>query len=247
MQFIFIDETGNSGFDLDNAEQPFHILFGVIIEHKLLPTIQNELLHIAKEHYESFDQSDFEFKGFDLYKGKSFNKNKKVDERIAITEKLLDIFLKYQLKTITIIINKKLLKSKYKNPMHPHQLAFRFMVEKFESYLIENQKFGLMVCDEIKEHEQSLIEDLESFKRQGTSIGSYDNIVPQNILDSVHYVKSHNSWGIQLCDVGTYFVGKYFKLLIKQNALKEELSRSESQIKEMVEKNLVEREIKIFP
>ena len=27
MQFIFIDETGNSGFDLDNEEQPFHILF----------------------------------------------------------------------------------------------------------------------------------------------------------------------------------------------------------------------------
>lgn len=26
MQFIFIDETGNSGFDLDNEEQPFHIL-----------------------------------------------------------------------------------------------------------------------------------------------------------------------------------------------------------------------------
>jgi hypothetical protein len=247
MQFIFIDETGNSGFDLDNEEQPFHILFGVVIEHRTLPTIQNELLRIAKDHYESFDKSDFEFKGFDLYKGKAFNKNKKVDERIAITEKVFEIFRKYELKTITIIIDKQHLKNKYKNPMHPHQLAFRFMVEKFESYLIENQKFGLMVCDEIKEHEQSLIEDLESFKRQGTSIGSYDNIVPQNILDSVHYVKSHNSWGIQLSDVGTYFVSKYFRLLIKQNTQHEELSRSEQQIKEMVEKNLIGREIKVFP
>lgn len=54
MQFIFIDETGNSGFDLDNEEQPFHILFGVIIEHRLLQTIQIELSTIAKEHYEEF-------------------------------------------------------------------------------------------------------------------------------------------------------------------------------------------------
>lgn len=243
MQFIFIDETGNSGFDLDNDEQPFHILFGVIIEHKLLPTIQNELLDIAKEHYENFDKSDFEFKGFDLFKGKSFNKDKKVDERIDITEKILQIFLKYELKTITTIIDKNTLKRKYTNPMHPHQLAFRFMVEKFESYLIENNRYGLMVCDEIKEHEQSLIEDLESFKRQGTSIGNYENVVCQNILDSVHYVKSHNSLGIQLCDVGTYFMGKYWRILIK----KDELTRVEMQIKEMVEKYLKNDIRKVFP
>lgn len=246
MQFIFIDETGNSGFDLDNVEQPFHILFGVIIEHKLLPMIQNELIQIAKDFYEDSDKSDFEFKGFDLYKGKSFNKNKKVVERIAITEKIFSIFSRHNLKTITIIIDKQNLKKRYKNPMHPHQLAFRFMVERFEIYLIQSKKYGLMVCDEIKEHEQSLIEDLESFKRQGTSMGSCENIV-QNILDSVHYVKSHNSLGIQLSDVGTYFVGKYFRLLIKQNSLKEELTRSEKQINEMIEKNLIDREIKIFP
>ena len=110
MQFIFIDETGNSGFDLDNEEQPFHILFGVIIEHKLLQTIQLELSSIAKEHYVEFEKSDFEFKGFDLYKGKSFNKNKKVDERIEITEKIFNLFSKYKLKTITTIIDKRNLK-----------------------------------------------------------------------------------------------------------------------------------------
>lgn len=247
MQFIFIDETGNSGFDLDNIEQPYHILFGVIIEHKLLPTIQEELSNIAKEHYEEYDKSDFEFKGFDLYKGKSFNKDKKVNERIEITEKIFNIFLKYNLKTITTIIDKQNLKRKYKNPMHPHQLALRFMVEKFENYLIENDKYGLMVCDEIKEHEQSLIEDLESFKRQGTAIGNHQNTICQNILDSVHYVKSHNSWGIQLSDVGTYFVGKYYRIKIKENSSQEQLTRAEEQIKDMIEKHMLDRIIKIFP
>ena len=95
MQFIFIDETGNSGLDLDNLEQPYHILFGVVIEHKLLPTIQNELLKIAKQYYpDIYDKSNFEFKEFDLYKGKSFNKNKNVDERIEITLKILNCLKK---------------------------------------------------------------------------------------------------------------------------------------------------------
>ena len=247
MQFIFIDETGNSGLDLDNTEQPYHILFGVIIEHKLLPTIQNELLEISKQYYpDIYDKSNFEFKGFDLYKGKSFNKNKNVEERIEITLKIFNIFNKYKLKTITTIIDKQRLKAKYKVPMHPHHLAFRLMVEKFEKYLIPNDKFGLMVCDEIKEHEQSLIEDLELFKKEGTSIGNYDNTIPKNILDSVHYVKSHNSLGIQLCDVGTYFIGKYRRMQIKENGLKQSLTRSEIQIKEMIEKSLKNRDVKIF-
>ena len=248
MQFIFIDETGNSGLDLDNIEQPFHILFGVIIEHKLLLTIQNELLEISKQYYpDIYEKSNFEFKGFDLFKGKSFNKNKTVEKRIEITQKILNIFNKYKLKTITTIIDKKKLKTKYSTPEHPHQLAFKFMVERFEKYLDKNDKLGLMVCDEIKEHEQNLIEDLELFKKEGTSIGNYDNTIPKNILDSVHYVKSHNSLGIQLCDVGTYFVGKYWRIQIKQNSLKEELSRSETQIKNMIERNLIDREIKVFP
>ena len=48
---------------------------------------------------------------------------------------------------------------------------------------------------------------------------------------------------IQLCDVGTYFMGKYWRILIK----KDNLTRAEIQIKEMVEKYLKNDIRKVFP
>ena len=234
MQFIFIDETGNSGRDLTNAEQPFHILVGVVIPHMALAQVQQQMFEIAKEYYrDDFEKADFEFKGFDLFKGHHLNKDKKVQERIAVAEKIFGIVKSSDFKVIATCIDKQKLHDKYKDPAHPHHLAFRFMIEAFEKHLLELDKWGLMVCDEIKEHEQSLIEDLETVKRQGSSV---------SILDSVHYVKSHNSWSIQLSDVVTYFIGRYVKSQTKQ-----ELTRSDEQIKNMVEGSLKNYEIKTFP
>ncbi len=233
MQFIFIDETGNSGRDLTNSEQPFHILVGVVIPHMKLAEVQQKMYEIAKEYYVESDKAEFEFKGFDLFKGHHLNKDKKVEERIIVAEKIFGILKSFNFKVIAICIDKQKLNAKYRDPAHPHHLAFRFMIEEFEKHITGLEKWGLMVCDEIKEHEQNLIEDLETLKRQGSSV---------NILDSVHYVKSHNSWGIQLADVITYFLGRYIKLQTK-----EKLNRSDMHIKMMIEEDLKDYELKTFP
>ena len=136
MQFIFIDETGNSGRDLTNAEQPFHILVDVVIPHTKLAEVQDQMYKVASEHYDSSEKAEFEFKGFDLFKGHHLNKDKKVEERIAVAEKIFNIIKSFNFKIITVSIDKQKLHSKYKDPAHPHHLVFRFMIEAFEKYLI---------------------------------------------------------------------------------------------------------------
>ncbi|MCJ2074485.1 DUF3800 domain-containing protein [Methylobacterium sp. E-016] len=67
---------------------------------------------------------------------------------------------------------------------------------------------GLLVADENKEIEQRLIDDLELYKRGGTSIGWRPTYIG-SIVDSIHFVQSANNRLIQCVDLVAYFTLKY--------------------------------------
>jgi len=94
--------------------------------------------------------------------------------------------------------------------MHPHKLAFIYLAEEVERFLRRRREFGLLVSDEEKEVEQQLMEDLSRYKEAGTSFGYRAEDLRQ-IVDNVHWVKSHNSRLLQLCDCCAYLCQRHHR------------------------------------
>jgi hypothetical protein len=65
----------------------------------------------------------------------------------------------------------------------------------------------LLVSDEQDELEQTLIDDLEFFKKHRTTFG-YKSVKIERIVDSVHFVQSKNNHLMQLTDVMCYIIKK---------------------------------------
>lgn len=100
---------------------------------------------------------------------------------------------------------------------HPHRIAFTLLVERLQVWLKQRDALGLIVADENKEVSQKLIDDFALFKEFATNWG-YRRIPVTNIIDSVHFVQSHNNRILQACDVVSYMFMKGYHLRAKKEA-----------------------------
>lgn len=198
MKLFYLDESGNTGIRSDDLSQPYHLIAALVVDDANIRLIENEVRLLGLKHFGSESRNtDFEFHGHQIYSGKGQYFSKiKIELRIQIMEDLLNILKKYELQIIYSIINKLSNKAQ----LHPHQLAFLFLIERIEDYLTRENTLGLLVADENRDIEQRLIDDLERFKTTDTGFG-YRPTKIEHIVDSIHFVKSHNNHLIQLADV----------------------------------------------
>lgn len=219
MKLIYIDESGNTGTRIDDTGQPYHLLIALVVDDFNVRAIENEIRLLGLKHFGSLSQNtDFEFHGYEIHKGKGRYFSKiKIEKRIEIIEDLLSIVKNYKLQIVYTLINKLTAKSK----LHPHQLGFLFLIERIEDYLVRENSLGLLIADENRDIEQRLIDDLERFKTVDTGFG-YRPTKALHIIDSLHFVKSNNNHLIQLADVVAY-------IFLRGERTHEELSKAYSE------------------
>lgn len=194
--------------------QPYHLIAALVVDDINVRAIESDVRTLGLKHFgEVSRNTDFEFHGYEMHKGKGRYFSKlKVEQRIEIVDDLLNIIKKHDIQIIYTIINKLTNKAR----LHPHQLAFIFLVEQIEDYLIRENSLGLLIADENRDIEQRLIDDLERFKTIDTGFGHRPTRI-DHIIDSLHFVKSHNNHLIQLVDIVAY-------ILLRNKRVEEELS-----------------------
>ena len=165
---------------------------------------------LARRFGEASRARGFECKGSDLYRGEGPCAALPPAERVSIYAELMGLLERYGGELIWVAIDKPRLAAKYSTPMHPHKLAFIYLVEAVERFLRSRREAGLLVSDEEKEVEQQVIEDLSRYKETGTSFG-HTTLDLRCIVDNVHWVKSHNSRLLQLCDCCAYLCQRYHR------------------------------------
>lgn len=215
MKLFYIDESGNTGTRSDDIMQPYHLIAALAVDDVNVRAIENDVRTLGLKHFgEVSRNTDFEFHGYEIHKGKGRYFSKlKVEQRIEVMDDLLSVIKSYGLQIIYTVINKQATKAK----LHPHQLAFLFLIERIEDYLIKENSLGLLVADENRDIEQRLIDDLERFKTIDTGFG-YRPTKIDHIIDSLHFVKSHNNHLIQLADIVAYILLRYKR--VKEELLK---------------------------
>lgn len=219
MFLAYMDECGNTGTKAD-PQQPIHFLGCLVVEDVRVRSLETAIAQVAKKYFPTASRDPrFEFHGADLFGGSGFFKASP-QRRIDATAELIQVAVEHAATFGYIGIDK----TKSYATDHPHRICFTLLMEHLEGWLARRDGLALLVSDENQEVEQALIRDITHFKESSTRWG-YRKVPIEHVIDSVHFVKSHNNPIIQAADVLTFVTLK--AVLLKRERLPEFRKRSE--------------------
>lgn len=205
MKLIYIDEAGNTG-DKADPDQPIHMLGALIVPEDQVRPAETAIRSVAKKYFgDAAVDPGVELHGHHIRGGKGAFRQMDVERRLELTKELLAIPGQHCIQFGYAAIDKA--KLRRLTSKHPHELAFMFLVERVQDILEREAQLGLLIADEQEEMEDRLIANLDVYKNHRTNWG-YRPTAINNIVDSIHFVKSRNNWLIQLADVVTFVAAR---------------------------------------
>ncbi|HEX8245017.1 MAG TPA: DUF3800 domain-containing protein [Longimicrobium sp.] len=223
MYLFYIDESGNTGTDLDTADQPVHWMVALGVAPAALKRVEEEMLALAVRHFpERARAADFEFHGSHIYARRGDCRGLRAEAAVQLYGELLDVLARNGGLLFIVGIDKAKLKRRAQSgryaPDHPYRLAFMYLVERIDGWLHERapraatrEVLGLLVADEQKEVHRQMIESFAAWRAKGTQYSSRGKAI-RHLVDTVHYVPSHDSWLIQLADCVAYIFSRYHRI-----------------------------------
>ncbi|HEX8245596.1 MAG TPA: DUF3800 domain-containing protein [Longimicrobium sp.] len=204
MYLVLLDGSGNTGLRLDHPTSTAYYLAALAVHGDRARALEDAATRVLETHFgPECRRPGFECKGSDLYRGEGPCAAMRPADRVALYGELLALLSQHGAELLWIGIDKGRLAKRYRTPMHPHKLAFIYLVEEIERFLRQRRAYGLIVSDEEKEVEQQVVEDLVRYKEIGTSFG-HRPLDLKHVVDNVHFVRSHHSRLMQLADCCAY-------------------------------------------
>ena len=121
----------------------------------------------------------------------------------------MGLLKKHEMPILWGAIDKAELAKKYSNPYRHDDLAFLLCVERVEWWFNKSARdeAGILIADETepkdeKQHKKSL-----RYYRRVQIPWSQSKLT--HIIDSIHFVSSEETWGVQLADVCNFFIKRH--------------------------------------
>lgn len=207
MYLIYADESGNTGTDYDNKEQPIFVIAGVLINddiwHKtnnyfnkkkieILPILENAEIH-TNELFNSSKKSIFN--QFDW------------QTNFLTLEKLVDLILELDISVYYIAIDKKSFKKGvnivFNNTfkVDPYIYSFGMLYDNISSILHKKGQKGLVFLDDIL--------TIPSQLHNIYPILSKNNFT---MIEEAMFINSQNTNFIQIADIFAFYIERYFSI-----------------------------------
>jgi len=210
MYILYADESGNTGTDYDNKEQPIFVLGGLIIEdkkwHEINKIFNEEKIKICPElSYTEIHASEF----FNSSKKSIFDKYDWKDNLMTV-ERLIDLILSLDISFQYIAIDKKSFKRSITDifgssiKIDPYIYAFGMLYDKISIYLNNQKSKGLIFLDDILTIPEQLQNIYPVLSKNNTAI-----------IENAMFLKSKDTNFIQIADIFAFYINKY--ICIKRN------------------------------
>lgn len=197
-QLVYIDETGSVGKGA--SKQPYLTLVAVIVpEDKVQPL--GEAMHRVAVKYFDWVPAEFEFHGYDIWNRTEWWSEKQYHELIAAYEAVLGLLDELDLSIAHSSINKAQLHARYSGAAdaNAYRLALQFLLEKID--LLGGPR-RIVVADEAKEQQLRAVKMVADMQQWGA--GEVPGQRLRTVIDSLHFVQSHASPGVQMADLVAY-------------------------------------------
>ena len=212
MKLIYLDEAGNTGSKAD-PDQPIHMIGSLIVDEAHVRPIEVRLNDLAERCQTLIRAAGcpvptdpIEFHGADLFGGKGVFRPINPAARIALCEDIVVACRDEKAAFGHCAVDKIKLPGG-----HPHMRCFQFTLERLQDHLSARNELGLLIADEHRELEEEIIRNFALSTRLTTGWG-YRPTAIENIIDTIHFVKSKHNRLVQACDVLTYFRLKGLRL-----------------------------------
>lgn len=199
--FVYIDETGPVGTSLER--QPLLQLAAVLVPDVRVRDVADRLRGIAAEHLGSVP-ADFEWHGHDLWHGKGPWQGKGPSELLDAFRDAILLLDELDLRVAHSTVDKRRLHEKYDGDAdeNAYRLALQFLLEKLEDK-VEGLK--VIIADEAKE-EQAYAQRMMMGMQQWSWGGEVPGKQLNTVIDSLHFVRSSASPGVQLADLVAFIL-----------------------------------------
>jgi hypothetical protein len=193
-RFVYIDETGT------NQRDPFLLMAAVLVDEEMVQPLASSLRKVTWSHL-GWIPRDFEFHGREVWHGTRYWADKQYSELIAAYEAALALLKEHEIWIAHATINKPGLHARYAGAAddNAYLLALQFLLEK-----VDRNAGGLkvLVADEKKEHQLRAVRMVADMQEWG--FGEVPGPPLRSVIDSLHYVSSHASPGVQMADLVSF-------------------------------------------
>lgn len=193
-RFVYIDETGTS------RRQPFLTLAAAMVDEEMVQPLAGGLRRVAMTQL-GWLPADFEFHGREIWHGEKHWSGKQPSELIAAYEAAFSLLGPYDVHIVHATINKPALHQRYQGAAdeNAYRLALQFLLEKVDSLAVGRK---VLVADEAKEQELRAVKMVADMQEWGG--GEVPGKQLRTVIDSLHFVSSHASPGVQMADLVAY-------------------------------------------
>lgn len=192
---VYIDETGSVGKGA--KKQPELTLAAVVVHEDKVQPLKKALDDVAWKHLEWLP-ADLEFHGTEVWNGTGYWAKKMPHELISVYEDAVSVLNSLDIDVIHASIHKQRLHDRYGGSAdgNAYLLALQFLLEKLDRL---SSSHKILIPDEQKEHQLRAVKMVADLQDWGG--GEVPGRPLTTIIDSIHFVSSHASRGVQLADM----------------------------------------------
>ncbi len=206
MHLIYFDESGNSGRNLADPQQPVFVLGALIVRETQWKSVEASLEQVLATHFQAPKPEAFEIHATDLRNGTGAFEGVPLATRLALRDALLDVAHAHRLPFIYRAITKKRytrwLEQTYGSGVffNPHLAAFPLVAQVVNHYLVSCglADLGILIMDENREVATS-VERSVRLLRTDPGLLKLDRIIEKGF-----FVDSRKSIVLQLADLCIY-------------------------------------------
>ena len=205
MHLIYLDESGNTGRNLTDPQQPVFVLGALLVPENVWQPVERDLESAIKQHFPTGAETGVEIHGGDIRQGTGAFKGIPVTSRLALRDAWLKIAAAHKLR----FLYRAITKNRYERWQHaafgagisinPHLAAFPLVAHVVNSLLRElgPDNLGIFISDENRE----VVGDIERFQKLLRITSGALRL--DRIIEKGFFIDSAQSRLLQLSDICT--------------------------------------------
>ena len=206
MHLIYLDESGNTGVDLNNAHQPVFVLGALLVPEDKWLSLETDLTALVENSFPAPRPAQFELHATELVNPRGYCRQFGIPQRMAFYRQALQLAAKHRLRFVYRAIVKKKFARWLEYTfgagvlINPHVAAFSLVAQVVQELLksIPGAPLGIFISDDNREVAPDVEKSIRVLRRDNSTLRL------GQIIEKGFFIDSRSSLPLQLCDLCTY-------------------------------------------